>query len=203
MRNTTQQKGALKRWPNAMLENYATEQLEENEMAAAPASPAPEAAAQAPAAAANLEDLFGAETQPAREEALQRHDKAVVEPGDMRLAAVRNLLLSMMQDARPDARDHLQRMLEFADSVPTDVPKAASSGLPRSLASVLLSTSTSEALGAIAGEAPGKGRPRADPQAKLANELANMGFAQDAVQEALAHCSTADDAVDWLLARSS
>ena len=120
MRNTTQQKGALKRWPDAMLENYATEQLEENEMAAAPASPAPEAAAQAPAAAANLEvldstrtvaicplqDLFGAETQPARqakirgqalllslarEEALQRHDKAVVEPGDMRLAAVRNL----------------------------------------------------------------------------------------------------------------
>eukprot|EP00435_Cladocopium_sp_Y103_P061866 s1483_g23.t1 len=80
---------------------------------------------------------------------------------------------------------------------------------PRSLASALLSTTTSEALGVEPREAAGEAKPEArleipepaDPKAQLAAELANMGFAQLAIQEALVHCSTADDAVDWLLAR--
>ena len=37
---------------------------------------------------------------------------------------------------------------------------------------------------------------------QLAAELRTMGFEHALVQEAIVHCSTADDAVDWLLARS-
>ena len=39
---------------------------------------------------------------------------------DMRMVAVRNLLSSMLEDAEmPEARKHLQQMLDFADSVPS------------------------------------------------------------------------------------
>eukprot|EP00933_Yihiella_yeosuensis_P017721 TRINITY_DN14766_c0_g1_i2.p2 TRINITY_DN14766_c0_g1~~TRINITY_DN14766_c0_g1_i2.p2 ORF type:complete len:121 (-),score=45.54 TRINITY_DN14766_c0_g1_i2:867-1229(-) len=38
-----------------------------------------------------------------------------------------------------------------------------------------------------------------DPKVKLAEELKRMGFAQASVDEAVKHCATADEAVDWLL----
>eukprot|EP00930_Biecheleria_cincta_P049778 TRINITY_DN34983_c0_g1_i1.p1 TRINITY_DN34983_c0_g1~~TRINITY_DN34983_c0_g1_i1.p1 ORF type:complete len:692 (-),score=162.13 TRINITY_DN34983_c0_g1_i1:290-2365(-) len=41
------------------------------------------------------------------------------------------------------------------------------------------------------------------PKAKLAEELAKMGFPADGIKEALQHCSTADESVDWLLARAT
>jgi len=190
---------------------------EENESAAASsAAPAPVPTASTSFAEAAA-DLFDAETQilperPADRVMPQTEAAAVAEKpdsGDMRLVAVRNLLKSMAEDAASlEVRDHLQRMLELADSLPTALPlpkqtaeppvKAAST--PRSLASALLSTTTSEALGVEAREGT---RPEAppDPKAQLASELRTMGFAQSAIQEALVHCSTADDAVDWLLAQ--
>lgn len=161
---------------------------------------------------------------------------------DMRMVAVRNLLSSMLEDAEmPEARKHLQQMLDFADSVPSvpSVPQGSPASVappgppapavtvsgdsrerPRSLASALLSTTTSEALfevpllealgsapgPAAAGSASSAGAPerhKEDPQSKLAGELTTMGFPEEGIREALLHCSNADEAVDWLLARSA
>lgn len=165
--------------------------------------------------------LFDAETQILPDRVRQAKAAPAEAAGsadpDLRLVALRNLLKSMTEDAAsPEIRDHLQRMMDLADSVPAIVkPKEALATHPRSLASALLSTTTSEALGAEPREQEGEAGPEArlemlevakppepaDPKAHLAAELANMGFAQLAIQEALVHCSTADDAIDWLLAQ--
>eukprot|EP00438_Fugacium_kawagutii_P032657 Skav216053 [mRNA] locus=scaffold2261:19531:29150:- [translate_table: standard] len=143
--------------------------------------------------------LFDAETQIPPERRHANFQEPAAEAEDVRLVALRNLLKSMTEDAAsPELRDHLHRMMELADSVPKAEPKASqasSASRPRSLASALLSTTTSDAFGAP----PPK--PEPDPKAHLATELGNMGFAEAAIREALVHCSTADDAVDWLLAR--
>lgn len=189
---------------------------EENESEAFAAAPEPARNAEAATSFAEAAaGLFDAETQilPDRvqkEKAAPPEAAAPAAP-DLRLVALRNLLKSMTEDAAsPEIRDHLQRMMELADSVPAiGQPKEALASHPRSLASALLSTTTSEALGVEPREAAGEAKPEArleipepaDPKAQLAAELANMGFAQLAIQEALVHCSTADDAVDWLLAR--
>ena len=167
--------------------------------------------------------------EPERAPAVEARREGAAKESDMRMLAVRNLLCSMLEDAEvPEARDHLQRMLDFADSLPQTPPAAApapavalapavavseggsggSPERPRSLASALLSTTTSEALGELrlhgdGHEAAGSGAGPEDPQSKLAHELGTMGFPEDGIREALRHCSTADDAVDWLLARAA
>ena len=174
------------------------------------------------------------------------HERTWTKDPDMRMVAVRNLLSSMLEDAEmPEARKHLQQMLDFADSVPSvpqgspasvapaapapaaPAPAVTGSGdreRPQSLASALLSTTTSEALFEVpllealgsASPVPAPAAPAAgsassagvserkeDPQSKLASELTTMGFPEEGIREALLHCSTADEAVDWLLARSA
>lgn len=131
-------------------------------------------------------------------------------PVDSRLVAVRNLLKSMLEDAgSPELRKHFERMIEFADSVPSTeaMPKAAQ--VPaRSLASALLST-TSEGLGVDESREPrgetesDRNREESDPKAHVQSELSTMGFAKAAIQEALVHCNTTAEAVDWLLAHDA
>mmetsp|Transcript_106897 Transcript_106897/g.189990 ORF Transcript_106897/g.189990 Transcript_106897/m.189990 type:complete len:616 (-) Transcript_106897:155-2002(-) len=143
---------------------------------------------------------------------------------DVRMLEVRNLLASMLKDAKqPAARTHLDKLLKLSGE-PVEICKVAelaagsheapgapeapravqpaviSSGHspPRSLASALLSAEP----GAEATTAGTDLPPVLDPKAKLAQELSKMGFPDDGIHEALKHCSTADESVDWLLARS-
>ncbi|CAE7299237.1 ligA [Symbiodinium natans] len=128
---------------------------------------------------------------------------------DVRMVAVRNLLSSMLEDAQmPEARSHLQQMLDFADSVPltpaAPTPEAPAAAMPaaatpaaampppvqtesrgngardrpRSLASALLST-TSEVLLADPRAVEGaRGASRA-PEAPEAPEDPKSKLAQE------------------------
>eukprot|EP00435_Cladocopium_sp_Y103_P058439 s1483_g20.t1 len=104
---------------------------DENESEAFAAAPEPARNAEAATSFAEAAaGLFDAETQilPDRvqkEKAAPPEAAAPAAP-DLRLVALRNLLKSMTEDAAsPEIRDHLQRMMELADSVPAiGQPKA-------------------------------------------------------------------------------